>query len=315
MGTLKIQLAGEQSTLNSLLEKAKALPTTSTKSKSPQVQAAIGEVLGAIEAIKNSHIMVSKAFKTSMRCAKELAGPCSLPSPSVQPMPRPKTVQTSCTGSQTDFPTHPAVKTGEPPNDTATGVSVRGNGGLNQSGRQLRKQPQLKSQRKQLQQREPRSKQPPQQQQLQKQPEQAQAQQQPEQQEQQGSWSEVVRRKKKGPTKTLPSPHQKRSPVIEKISLLRRRAPKTSAVTIDRPAEGGSLAAVMKRVSGAVNLGALGIKVVTTRRTKAGGILLEVEGEDNAKTLERHIKEVVGVAARIRRPVRKTPVLLLDVPE
>jgi len=54
---------------------------------------------------------------------------------------------------------------------------------------------------------------------------------------------------------------------------------------------------------------------VTTRRTKAGGILLEVEGEAKAQTLEQKIREVVGDTARIRRPERRTPVLLLDVPE
>ncbi|XP_026804211.1 uncharacterized protein LOC113555079 [Rhopalosiphum maidis] len=71
----------------------------------------------------------------------------------------------------------------------------------------------------------------------------------------------------------------------------------------------------MKRVSGSVSLASLGVKVVTTRRTKAGGILLEVEGEEKARILERRIREVVGEAARVRRPERKTPVLLLDVPE
>lgn len=72
---------------------------------------------------------------------------------------------------------------------------------------------------------------------------------------------------------------------------------------------------MMKKVASAINLGTLGVKVVTTRRTRAGGILLEVEGEEKAGILERRIREVVGEEARIRRPERKTPVLLLNIPE
>lgn len=103
-------------------------------------------------------------------------------------------------------------------------------------------------------------------------------------------------------------------PADFKIALLRLRAPNTAAVTIDRPAEGGSLSAVTKKVAESIDLVALGVKVVTTRRTRAGGIL-EVEGSDNAGTVERKIREVVGEADRIRRPELKTSVLLLNVPE
>jgi len=87
------------------------------------------------------------------------------------------------------------------------------------------------------------------------------------------------------------------------------------AVTIDRPAEGGSLASVMKKVSGSINLQSLGVKVLTTRKTRAGGILLEVEGNENAALLAGKIREVVGDAARVRLPEPRTPVLLLGVPE
>lgn len=87
------------------------------------------------------------------------------------------------------------------------------------------------------------------------------------------------------------------------------------AVTIDRPAEGGSLASVMKKVSGAINLQSLGVKVLTTRKTRAGGILLEVEGDEKATLLAGKIREVVGEAARVRIPEPRTPVLLLGVPE
>ncbi|KAE9528675.1 hypothetical protein AGLY_012250 [Aphis glycines] len=68
-------------------------------------------------------------------------------------------------------------------------------------------------------------------------------------------WNEVVRRKpKKGLTAQSTSPIQQSRPEISKIELLRKRAPKTAAVTIDRPAEGGTLSAIMKKVAGSINL-------------------------------------------------------------
>lgn len=40
------------------------------------------------------------------------------------------------------------------------------------------------------------------------------------------------------------------------------------AVTIDHPADGRSLAAVMKKMSGSINLSSLGVRVLTTRKTR-----------------------------------------------
>ncbi|KAL4104233.1 hypothetical protein QTP88_019542 [Uroleucon formosanum] len=71
----------------------------------------------------------------------------------------------------------------------------------------------------------------------------------------------------------------------------------------------------MKKVSGSINLQSLGVKVLTTRKTRAGGILFEVEGNEKAKLLAGKIWEVVGDAARVRLPEPRTPVLLLGVPE
>jgi len=102
--------------------------------------------------------------------------------------------------------------------------------------------------------------------------------------------------------------------VEEKIFLLRRRAPKSVAVTIDRPTGGGSLAAVMKKVAGLINLLSLDINVLTTRRTRAGSILLEVEGAEKAKILADKIRAVTGDVARVRMPEPRTPVLLLGFP-
>lgn len=69
----------------------------------------------------------------------------------------------------------------------------------------------------------------------------------------------------------------------------------------------------MRRVSTGVNFGDLGVKVLTTRSTKAGGILLEIEGDDKAVMLEGKIKEIVGKPARVRRPEWRTPALILDI--
>ncbi|XP_022172181.1 uncharacterized protein LOC111035012 [Myzus persicae] len=87
------------------------------------------------------------------------------------------------------------------------------------------------------------------------------------------------------------------------------------AVTIDRPAEGGSLASVMRKISSSINLQSLGVKVLTTRKTRVGGILLEIEGHDKATLLAGKIREVVGDAARVRIPEPRTQILLLGIPE
>lgn len=71
----------------------------------------------------------------------------------------------------------------------------------------------------------------------------------------------------------------------------------------------------MKRISGSINLSSLGVKVLTTRKTRAGGILLEVEGTDKAVLLADKIREVTGDTARVRLPEPRTAVLLLGIPE
>lgn len=112
-----------------------------------------------------------------------------------------------------------------------------------------------------------------------------------------------------------PSAIAGKPPVVDKISLLRRRIPKTAAVIIDRPTDGGSLVEIMKKVSASINLLSLDIKVLTTRRTGAGGILLEVEGAEKANLLAEKIRAVTGDAARTRLPESQTPVLLLGIPD
>ncbi|XP_060881839.1 uncharacterized protein LOC132953400 [Metopolophium dirhodum] len=134
--------------------------------------------------------------------------------------------------------------------------------------------------------------------------------------QQKPSWSQVVGRTRKANKVNHRSPPPRAQPsAAEKIDLLRRRAPKTAAVTIDRPADGGSLATLMKKVAGAINLQSLGINVLTTRKTRTGGILLEVEGADKAELLAEKIRAVSGDSARVRLPVPRTSVLLLGIPE
>lgn len=104
-------------------------------------------------------------------------------------------------------------------------------------------------------------------------------------------------------------------PGRKKLELLRRRTSKTAAVTIDCPLEGDSLAAVIKKVIGFIDLVSLGIQVKIIKTTRAGGILFEVIGEDKAALLAEKVSEVTDNTARVRKADRRTPVLLLDIPE
>ncbi|KAL4141335.1 hypothetical protein QTP88_003990 [Uroleucon formosanum] len=109
---LKSQLLGQQSALNRMLEMATALKATSAKSKSPQVQAAIGDILGSVDAVRNTHDMVVKAFKT-LRATQALADQC--PKRNVTPPP------SRATGTQTDAP-RPSLSS-PTQGDTPEGVS------------------------------------------------------------------------------------------------------------------------------------------------------------------------------------------------
>ncbi|XP_026818965.1 uncharacterized protein LOC113557592 [Rhopalosiphum maidis] len=284
-------LKAQDGDLKLLTAKARDLELWSVKVRSIEAKAAIEGVLLAVAAIGSVREAVAKAANAMTKAVND--GGQSRSGGAAAGMTG------VCSSSQTI-----AIGT-NPVKRVCAGT---------QTTDQAQQKPQQRQRQRQQQQQQPQQK--PQQQQQQQQ------QQQPPntrkrrrrgpQGSEQPTWSQVVQRgKRKSPSRPKAQP----SPATEKISLLRQRAPRTAAVTIDRPAEGGSLAAVMKRVSGSVSLASLGVKVVTTRRTKAGGILLEVEGEEKARILERRIREVVGEAARVRRPERKTPVLLLDVPE
>lgn len=51
----------------------------------------------------------------------------------------------------------------------------------------------------------------------------------------------------------------------------------------------------------------------TTRATKTGGILLEVDSTECVNTLAEKVKQVVAGKVRVTRLKRPTPILLLDV--
>lgn len=120
-----------------------------------------------------------------------------------------------------------------------------------------------------------------------------------------------VRRTTEVTANTPPNRAKKKS--SEAARLVKNRIPKTEAIMIDKLAEGETYASVMKRVT-AIDLNQLGITVKGAKRSKAGGIIIEVDGKDDADRLAEGIREAVGVTATVRRPTRSTPILILDVP-
>lgn len=59
----------------------------------------------------------------------------------------------------------------------------------------------------------------------------------------------------------------------------------------------------------------LGVEVVKTRLSKAGAIVLEVKAKEEADKLAASLSAVIGDDAKVFRPTRRTPVLVLDIPE
>jgi len=134
-------------------------------------------------------------------------------------------------------------------------------------------------------------------------------------------WSEVVRKKKKPKAKVqstaevganAPQARSKNNRG-DAIRLVKRRTPKTEAIMIDQLAEGETYASVMKSVT-SIDLNPLGVTVRGAKRSKAGGIIIEVDGKEDADRLADGIREAVGAAAAVRRPTRSTPILIRDLP-
>jgi len=96
---------------------------------------------------------------------------------------------------------------------------------------------------------------------------------------------------------------------------VRRRIPKTEAVTIAEPAEGETYASVMRLVTSCIDPQELGIQIGKVRRTKAGAILMEVNGKEAADKLASHLRETIGQRAKVNRSRRMTPVLIINIPD
>jgi len=95
--------------------------------------------------------------------------------------------------------------------------------------------------------------------------------------------------------------------------LVRRRNPKTEAITIGNPKEGTTYAEVMKKVLDEIDLQEMGVEVCRTKRTKTGSILLEVKGKSGADALASRLSGTIGDQARVSRPVRTTKVLVVNI--
>jgi hypothetical protein len=71
----------------------------------------------------------------------------------------------------------------------------------------------------------------------------------------------------------------------------------------------------MKQVVANVKLSDIDVEIGAVRRTKAGSILLEVDGKEKADRLSDHLHRAVGEMAKIYRPTRTTPVLVVNIPD
>jgi len=110
-------------------------------------------------------------------------------------------------------------------------------------------------------------------------------------------WREVVRGRKRPPR--VPQ-------TVDKVALLKKRVPKTSAVIIDHPIEGNTIAKVMQKVADGVKLQEVGTKIISTRSSKAGGIIVEVDAAEGADLLA----DLLG-----SRDEAHAMVLLLGIPQ
>jgi hypothetical protein len=126
-------------------------------------------------------------------------------------------------------------------------------------------------------------------------------------------WSKVVARKRK-PKGAKPNPEAKaRAEKRPQKSVRILKAPRTEAIVISTVKEGMTHAEVLRLAKGSVDPVAMSARIVATRRTKAGDLLLEVKGKESADTLARKIGEAVKDHAKVRRPQAMREVMLLGV--
>lgn len=62
-----------------------------------------------------------------------------------------------------------------------------------------------------------------------------------------------------------------------------------------------------------VDIGSEGVNVRDAKRSKAGGVTLTVQTSEKADLLAGRLKEVIGLAASVKRPTMKAALFLLDV--
>jgi len=129
-----------------------------------------------------------------------------------------------------------------------------------------------------------------------------------------GEWKEVAKRRgTKNPSKAKQNTTTNKKPDAE--ALVRRRAPRAEAVTIADPADGETYASVMRLATSCIDLQEHEIEIGRVRRTKAGAILMEVSGKEKADKLSTLICKTLGQRAKVSRPRRTTPVLVINIPE
>jgi len=71
----------------------------------------------------------------------------------------------------------------------------------------------------------------------------------------------------------------------------------------------------MRKVVFNVKLTEIGVEIGVVRRTRAGGILLQVKSKEEADILSELLQSAVGEIAKIGRPVRTNPVLITNNPD
>ena len=184
---------------------------------------------------------------------------------------------------------------------------------------QMQQQPQQKPQQQMQQQQKLQQQQPEQQQQLtqKKQTEQASEVQQEEGTSRQTgeSWAKVVRKKPK-PKKENKAEVPRQSERKE-VNLLKRRVPHSSAVILKKRDEKMTYTEIIRKARSSISLAEMGVTVQRSRYTKQGEMLLEVKADDKVKinTFTERLKAVLINDVSVRRPVRTTTLLVLDIEE
>jgi len=262
-----------------LFKKATSLEHLLSRIRSPEVKAASEELLEVINALKESRDEILKAFNTMLR-----------------KIPKSDQVLNSVNASGISVTTQTEISNGGTEPHT-TDVNLR--------DQDLEAKPPRR--RKRAKQRHQRQQQPQQSQSQHTQPQPPDPNLGP---EVEADWSTVRGKKSR---RDVPQRQTTTSGKSSAEALVRKRIPKAEAVTISNPKEGISYADVMKKVMSEVNLQEIGVEVNNTRRTKAGGILLEIKDKAGADLLAERLKSAIDDQACISRPSRTTQILVVNI--